>query len=83
MPVDRALARLEGPYTLILADPPYADGGALPLLQELAVSSLLAADVILVYEHRAREEADADIGGLSLINSRRHGDSAVSVYARR
>src|SRR3970282_1036681 len=24
LPVERALARLEGPYTLVLADPPYA-----------------------------------------------------------
>jgi 16S rRNA (guanine966-N2)-methyltransferase len=83
LPVERAMPKLDGPYTLILADPPYADGGALPLLREIAVSSLVNADTVLVLEHSAREEPGADIGSLSLINSRRHGDSAVSIYARR
>src|SRR3972149_4141130 len=30
-PVERALARLSGPYTLVLADPPYADEAAAAL----------------------------------------------------
>jgi 16S rRNA (guanine966-N2)-methyltransferase len=83
MTVDRALSTIEGPYTLILADPPYADAEALPLLRQIAVSSLVDADTVLVLEHSAREEPDAEIGSLSLINARRHGDSALSIYARR
>ena len=83
MHAGRALARLEGPYTLVLADPPYADKEALSLLTEMASSALVDGETVLVLEHSAREEPAANIGSLSLINSRRHGDSAVSIYARR
>ena len=40
MPVARAIQRLEGPYTLVLADPPYDDAEA-PVLMELLASSAL------------------------------------------
>jgi 16S rRNA (guanine966-N2)-methyltransferase len=79
----RAVNLLRGPYTLVLADPPYADVQHLPVLREIALSSLVDADTILVLEHSSAAQPVEEIGNLSLIKTRRHGGSAFSVYARR
>ncbi len=84
-PVERALARLEadarrGPYTLVLADPPYAQEAA-PALERLVESGLAeAGGTVLVLEHSSREEGPERLGGLSQVKTLRHGDSAVSIY---
>lgn len=84
VPVERALQRLQGPYTLVLADPPYADASALAVLESLASSGLLdPEEAVLALEHSARQESRGSLGPLSLVNVRRHGDSALSIYARR
>lgn len=81
MSVEKALDKLKGPYTLVLADPPYEDEAALLPLQSLAESRLVTQDEsVIVLEHSAREEPKAALGWFSLVNSRRHGDSAVSIY---
>ena len=79
----RAAGLLQGPYTLVLADPPYDDEGVLPVLREIALSSLVAADTVLVLEHRSAGRPAEEMGSLSLIKTRSHGGSAFSVYARR
>ncbi len=80
MPTERALKRLEGLYTLVLADPPYADVSAASLLVALGNSALVKPGTVLVLEHSSREEPPANLGRLSLTSVRRHGDSAVSIY---
>jgi 16S rRNA (guanine966-N2)-methyltransferase len=81
LPVARVTQRLEGPYTLVLADPPYADAEAVATLRKIAGSPLVEAGLtVLVLEHSAREEPPSELGRLSLVSARRHGDSAVSIY---
>lgn len=81
MGVERALGRLQGPYTLVLADPPYADDAAVAVLEEAAASGLVEPGrTVLVLEHSAREEPPQRLASLSLVSRRRHGDSAVSIY---
>ena len=80
MPAARALQRLEGPYTLVLADPPYEDDESGAILEMLAVSALVQEGTVLVLEHSARVEPRGELGPLSLVSVRRHGDSAVSIY---
>jgi len=78
---ERATARLREAYTLVLADPPYADRDAGTVLDALCSSELVQPGVtVLVLEHAARTEPAASIGRLELVNSRRHGDSAASIY---
>ena len=80
-PVERAIGRLAGPFTLVLADPPYADSTAITLLERLAESGAINGDHgTIAFEHSTREEAAAAIGAFSLIRSLRHGDSSVSIY---
>lgn len=76
-----AMERLEGPYTLVLADPPYADAGATRVLESLAASRLVEARrTVIVVEHSARDAQAGELGSFSLDSGRRHGDSAVSIY---
>jgi 16S rRNA (guanine966-N2)-methyltransferase len=80
-PVEKALDRLEGPYTLVLADPPYEDAGAMRAIEAIAESSVVnAGATILVVEHSSRDEPAGVLGPFSLMRSRRHGDTAVSIY---
>ena len=79
--VQKALRLLTGPYTLVLADPPYADATAPAALEELAVSSLVERDrTVLVLEHSSRQAAPNHIGWWGLLSSRHHGDTGISIY---
>ena len=79
-PVERALDRLEGTYTLVLADPPYASEASGVLERLLASPQVEPGRTVLVLEHGAREEQPQQLGALSLASRRRHGDTAVSIY---
>jgi 16S rRNA (guanine966-N2)-methyltransferase len=78
--VERALERLDGGYTLVLADPPYADDGVWGVLESLQRDGLLGEGAVVVLEHSAREEPRGEIGDMSLLSARRHGDSAIAIY---
>ena len=80
LPAGRALARLEGPYDLVVADPPYGYDRAESELAGLIAQGLLAADGVLVVEHSKRREWPERLGDRARILSRRHGDTCVSVY---
>ena len=77
---DRTIGRLTGPYTLILADPPYGDETALETIERIAASALADAETILVVEHHRRVAPPETIGGMRLYRTRRHGDTVVSIY---
>ena len=78
---ERAPERLSGPYTLVLADPPYYDEGALAAVQAIAASPLVDGRTVFVYEHPRKIEPPPSLGPLPLYRSRRHGDTIVSIYA--
>ena len=78
--VERAHGRLKGPYTLIVADPPYASD-AVPVLEGLADWGLVEGGrTVLALEYSSREEGPERLWGLSRVKTLRHGDSAVSIY---
>lgn len=78
--VERAAGRLDGPYTLVLADPPYAQDAA-TALDALAAAGLVAPErTVLALEHSSREESPERLAGLTRTKTLRHGDSAVSFY---
>lgn len=79
--VERALDLLKGVYTLVLADPPYADMSALAALERLAASGLVReGHTVLALEHSSRQQPPERIGWWRLLSCRRYGDSAVSLY---
>ncbi len=77
---ERAAARLSGPYTLVLADPPYYDEDAPEVVRRTAASPLVDKETVLVFEHHRRRSARDELGPLRLYRSRRHGDTTVSIY---
>lgn len=81
IPALKALERLEGKYTLVLADPPYEDTAAWEVLESLAMSDLVDRDAATIaVEHSARDEPRGDLAEFQLEKVLRHGDSAVSIY---
>ncbi|MEI9938000.1 MAG: 16S rRNA (guanine(966)-N(2))-methyltransferase RsmD [Pseudomonadota bacterium] len=77
----KALERL-APFSLVFADPPWAEAqAALGVLEKLAASSLLAPAARLVLEHAARTPPIAKSGArLGAIDTRRWGDTAVTIF---
>ncbi len=53
-PVDRALYRIEGPFDIVFADPPYADDLPLQMFRLLLERTLLAPGAVVIFEHSAR-----------------------------
>jgi len=80
LPVERALTKLTGEYSLILADPPYRDERADEVLEKVAGSSLVRPDTVILFEHSKRKVPPPVLGALSLATSRRHGDTVISIY---
>jgi len=83
MPVARALPRLaaEGRrFSLVFADPPYAEAAAEAVVRAVGEGELLATGGSLVVEHGRREVAPDTLAGLERVDSRRFGDTVVSLY---
>jgi len=77
----KALERL-APFSLVFADPPWADvQSAWELLDKLASSSLLQPAARLVLEHAARKPPlPKDGSRLIAVDTRRWGDTAVTIF---
>jgi len=81
-PVHQALSTLDGPYDLILADPPYGDADGPRVVASPLLHGLLAPRAIFVLEHSPRIEVTGDVGPLRFVRTRRYGDSSVSYWQR-
>ena len=80
--VDRALEKLEGPFGVVFADPPYADVRTASFAAILAKAALLVAPGgALVLEH-ASADSPPEVPGLEVDRSRRHGDTTLTLYVR-
>jgi 16S rRNA (guanine966-N2)-methyltransferase len=83
MPVKRALSLLQSEervFDLIFADPPYGREMGGGILEELAGGALLAPGGTLCIEHDKREVLPAQLEGVTRVDSRRFGDTAVSFF---
>lgn len=78
--VRRAMGFLEGPYTLVVLDPPYNDPALLPMLAELGASPWVKPGTTIVIEHGKRVAPAPVLGTFRSIKTRRHGDTCISVY---
>jgi 16S rRNA (guanine966-N2)-methyltransferase len=84
LPLPGGLARLaaagSGPFDLVYADPPYNFNLYPDLLA--AVPPLMAVDAEVAVEHSSRRELPLEAGGLTRVDVRRYGESAISFYRR-
>jgi 16S rRNA (guanine966-N2)-methyltransferase len=72
----------EGPFDLVLADPPYAlvrTGELADTLGALVGRGFLAEDARVVVEH-SRGDRSPSIEGLSVSDARRYGDTVLTLY---
>ena len=82
MSVERALETLQGPYGLVLMDPPYKLPTLDPVLEHLAASRLLESDAVVVVGHSKRQELKPNYGDMVAVRSRRYGDSQIHFFAK-
>jgi 16S rRNA (guanine966-N2)-methyltransferase len=80
LPVAKAVARLRGPYSLVVADPPYEYDRAESDIAGLIEAGLVAEDATIVIEHSKRKEWPEEFGGRNRFLTRRYGDSRLSFY---
>lgn len=78
-PVDRALYRLEGPFDIVYADPPYADEIPLQMFRLLLERKLLAHDALVIFEHSARTILP-EIPGYRGVREEVYGDVALAFF---
>lgn len=69
-----------GPYDLISFTPPYEAVEYLPLLERLAVSSLVGPGTVLIVEHPDEVKPPETVGPLERIRDRAYGRTRLSVY---
>ncbi len=76
-----ALSSIEGPFDLVLMDPPYDSEVAEPTLAALA--PLLGEAGLVVYEHGSRYNPPGRPAALDLRDRRIYGDSALALYGNQ
>ena len=81
--VERSLEFLNGPYQLLLLDPPYALSDTEQTISRLAVSDLIDNEATMAVEHSSRVPLADGYGPLRRLQARRYGDTAVSIYTTR
>jgi 16S rRNA (guanine(966)-N(2))-methyltransferase RsmD len=83
MRAETAISTLQGPYDLILLDPPYGDEAAAQVLQRIGSSNILADQAIVVFEHARSRPSPKEAGALQLARSRHHGSTEISLFFRQ
>ena len=79
--VEQALEFLTGPYQLVLLDPPYALPGVDRTMDKLAGAGLTEKGSLVAFEHSARVPLAESYGALHALDTRRYGDTAISIYS--
>jgi 16S rRNA (guanine966-N2)-methyltransferase len=84
------LALSEGPFDLVLVDPPYAETGlmaaALEVLgaigAEASADAILSSEAVVVAKHFWRDAPPETVGLLASTRTRRFGETALTFYRR-
>ncbi|MCJ8500948.1 16S rRNA (guanine(966)-N(2))-methyltransferase RsmD [Desulfatitalea alkaliphila] len=67
-------------FDLVFMDPPYGQGLIAPCLERLAACGALATGAVIVVEHSPDEALGAPPPGLTRIDFRRYGRTAVTLF---
>jgi len=77
---ETAVGFLEGPFRLVLLDPPYALEGVSEVVAKLNRPGLLQPEALVVWEHSTRDAVQERYGKLELQTQRKYGDTGVSLF---
>jgi len=78
--IDKAAA--EGPFDVVLVDPPYAETGLMEATLKRLGTDQLGPDAVVVAKHFWRTPPPDAIGLLASFRSKRFGETAVTFYNR-
>ena len=67
-------------FSIVFVDPPYRQGLAAGMLQELADSGIILPEGLVIIEEAPRVELPADAAGLILVDQRRYGEAGFWLY---
>ena len=70
-------------YDLVLCDPPYHMALTLKLLEELDEKGMVVKEGMVLVEDANEVVFPNKIGGLSLIDNRRYGDTSIWIYQNK
>lgn len=70
----------DGPYNVVFADPPYADGQAIETLRLVWTTELLVENGLMVIEQNAKSVLPTSFPGAALIRRYVYGDTALLLY---
>lgn len=76
----KEMESLEKQYDLVFMDPPYADKSLETVVGKIGNSNMINADSLVVLAHSSRIDIARNYGKLTLIKSKRHGDTTISIY---
>ena len=76
----KVLARIEGQFDVVFADPPYADNPFEAVAGLIVSRELIASDAMVIFERFRKLELPESLSGLALATTRTYGDAAVSIY---
>ena len=83
VPVSRFLKHARGPaYDIIFLDPPYQTQHVQRVLPSLGGNAIVHPHGVVVVEHFHKTRLGDHIGPLTLVKTRRYGDTCLSVYRR-
>lgn len=78
--IESFIGGVREPYDFVILDPPYADPAILDTLERLSRSGAVQDGTIVVIGHWPRLELPDEIGQLSKLRGRCHGDSCFAIF---
>src|SRR6478672_4495986 len=72
----------DGPYDVLFADPPYADGEAVELVLRSWHLGLLSSEALMIIEQDARAHMPAETDRARLMRRYDYGDTALFLYGQ-
>ena len=78
--IDRAAA--DGPFDVVLVDPPYAETGLMEAALARLGPKVLTTDAVVVAKHFWRTSPPESVGLLASFRSKRFGETALTFYHR-
>ena len=78
--VNSFLAATTQPYDLVILDPPYADAAIVDTLDRVGRSQLVQSGAVVAIGHAPGVVLPEQVGRLSRLRHRCHGDSCFSIY---
>ncbi len=76
----KAVKKIDGPFDIIFADPPYSKNNISEVLMVAEQQNLFHDQSLIFYEHSKKQEPIEKIGNLINVKSKNYGDSSITIF---